>query len=124
MNRKTKIKFTDFECNLFRNMLLAEKLPTDDVDEACAKIPYDKERFVKVEIWQKENFVFFKVTNTTHKNPFNDKHELISTKSSENGLHGFGVKNISRTVSSYGGTLKSDYKDGNFISIAMVPNNE
>ena len=93
----------------------------DNALVACAKIPVDKECFVKVVIWQKENFVFFKVTNTTHKNPFNDKHELISTK---NGLHGFGVKNISRTVSSYGGTLKSDYKDGKFISIAMIPNNE
>ena len=40
MSRKTKIKFTDFECNLlikgmneFRNMLLAKDLPTADVDE-------------------------------------------------------------------------------------------
>ncbi len=40
MRRKTKIKFADFECNLlingmneFRNMLLAEDLSTEDVDE-------------------------------------------------------------------------------------------
>ena len=45
MSRKTKIKFTDFECNLlingmneFRNMLLAEDLPTEDVDELLLKI--------------------------------------------------------------------------------------
>ena len=45
MSRKTKIKFTDFECNLlingmneFRNMLLAEGLPTEDVDELLLKI--------------------------------------------------------------------------------------
>ncbi|MBQ8783462.1 MAG: hypothetical protein IJZ57_06805 [Clostridia bacterium] len=45
MARKTKIKFTDFECNLlingmneFRNMLLAEDLPTEDVDELLLKI--------------------------------------------------------------------------------------
>ena len=45
MKRKTKIQFTDFECNLiingmneFRNMLLAEDLPTDDVDELLLKI--------------------------------------------------------------------------------------
>ena len=45
MERKTKIKFTDFECNLlingmneFRNMLLAENLPTEDVDELLLKI--------------------------------------------------------------------------------------
>ena len=45
MERKTKIKFTDFECNLlinsmneFRNMLLAEDLPTEDVDELLLKL--------------------------------------------------------------------------------------
>ena len=45
MERKTKIKFTDFECNLlingmnaFRNMLLAEDLPTEDVDELLLQI--------------------------------------------------------------------------------------
>ena len=45
MIRKVKIKFTDFECNLlingmneFRNMLLAEDLHTEDVDELLLKI--------------------------------------------------------------------------------------
>ena len=45
MRRKVKVKLTDFECNLlingmneFRNMLLAEKLPIDDVDELLLKI--------------------------------------------------------------------------------------
>lgn len=40
-----KIRFMDFECNLlingmneFRNMLLAENLPTEDVDELLLKI--------------------------------------------------------------------------------------
>ena len=44
MSRKTKIKFTDFECNLlingmneFRNMLLAEELSTEDADELLLK---------------------------------------------------------------------------------------
>lgn len=45
MERKTKIKFTDFECNLlindmneFRNMLLDEDLPTEDINELLLKI--------------------------------------------------------------------------------------
>ena len=53
MGRKTKIKFTDFECNLiingmneFRNMLLAEDLPTEDVDELLLKI-IDKSAHLK-----------------------------------------------------------------------------
>lgn len=51
MERRTKIKFTDFECDLlingmneFRNMFLAEELPTDDVDELLLKI-IDKCKF-------------------------------------------------------------------------------
>ena len=45
MRRKIKVKFTDFECNLlingmneFRNLLLAENLATEDVDELLIKI--------------------------------------------------------------------------------------
>ena len=45
MERKTKIKFSDFEYNLlingmneFRNMLLAKYLPTEDVAELLLKI--------------------------------------------------------------------------------------
>ena len=51
MGRKTKIKFTDFECNIlingmneYRNMLLEEGLPTEDVDEFLLKIIDKSER--------------------------------------------------------------------------------
>lgn len=51
MSRKVKIKFTDFECNLlvngmneFRNLLLAEGLPTEDVNELLLKIIDKSER--------------------------------------------------------------------------------
>ena len=50
-NRKTKLKLTDFECNLlingmneFRNMLLAEGITTEDVDELLIKIISKSER--------------------------------------------------------------------------------
>ena len=43
--KKIKLKLDDFECNLlingmneFRNILLAENLPTEDVDELLLKI--------------------------------------------------------------------------------------
>lgn len=43
--KEVKIKFTDFDCNLlingmnkFRNMLLSEGIPTEDVDELLLKI--------------------------------------------------------------------------------------
>ena len=44
-HKKTKLKRTDFECNLlinglneFRNMLLSDGIPTEDVDELLLKI--------------------------------------------------------------------------------------
>ena len=50
-NKKTKLKLTDFECNLlingmneFRNMLLAEGITTEDVDELLSKIISKSER--------------------------------------------------------------------------------
>ena len=50
-NKKTKLKLTDFECNLlingmneFRNMLLAEGTATEDVDELLIKIISKSER--------------------------------------------------------------------------------
>ena len=45
MKKKIKLKLDDFECNLLingmnelRNILLAENLPTEDVDELLLKI--------------------------------------------------------------------------------------
>ena len=50
-NKKTKLKLTDFECNLlingmneFRNMLLSDGIPTEDVDELLLKIINQSER--------------------------------------------------------------------------------
>ena len=50
-NKKTKLNLTDFECNLlingmneFRNMLLSDGIPTEDVDELLLKIINKSER--------------------------------------------------------------------------------
>lgn len=96
----------------------------DNAIEACTRIPAGEEKSVRVEIWQKEAFVFFKVTNTCFENPFNSKNELVSTKDDPSGLHGYGIKNITKTAESYGGTVKSHYADGLFVSVAMLPNNK
>lgn len=96
----------------------------DNALEAASKLPDGEEKNIIVEIWQKESFVFFKVTNTCRTNPFNSKNELVSTKNDPSGLHGYGIKNITKTAESYGGAIKSDYADGMFVSVAMLPNNK
>ena len=49
--RKTKQKLTDFECNIlwggmneFRNILLSDGIPTEDIDELLLKIINQSER--------------------------------------------------------------------------------
>lgn len=95
----------------------------DNAIEACEKIQYDKPKEIKVEIWQRESFLFFKVTNTTAENPFNEEGQLISRKK-DSEIHGFGIKNIRETASKYNGELVNRYKDGKFISVTSVVNTE
>lgn len=116
LNSQLYISFADI-CAILANQI-------DNAIEACVKIPNDKERFVKVEIWNKESFVFFKVTNTVFQNPFDNSHNLKTTKDNSDYMHGFGIKNIQETASKYGGTLKNDYSNNCFISLVMVSNNE
>ena len=116
LNTKLNISFVDI-CAILANQI-------DNALEACAKISKDKERFVKVEIWQKESFVFFKVINTVAENPFDKSHKLKTTKDNKDSLHGFGIRNIQETAEKYNGTLKNDYIDGCFVSLVMVSNHD
>lgn len=50
-SKKTKLKLTDFECNLlingineFRNMLLSDGIPTEEVDGLLLKIITQSEK--------------------------------------------------------------------------------
>lgn len=50
-SKKTKLILTDFECNLlingmnkFRNMLLSDGIPTENIDELLLKIINQSER--------------------------------------------------------------------------------
>ena len=116
LNTKLTISFVDI-CAILANQI-------DNALEACMKIPKDAGRNIKVEIWQKESFVFFRVINTALKNPFIDSKELRTTKESKDSMHGFGIKNIKETAAKYDGTLKNDYIDGCFISLVMISNHE
>ena len=98
--------------------VLANQL--DNAIEACARVAEDKRRII-VDIRTRQAFLFFKVVNAAEKDPFNEKHELISTKT-DKSMHGLGIKNIQDAVSRYDGKLEHFYKDGVFTSIAMFQN--
>ena len=80
--------------------ILANQL--DNALEAAIKITDTEDRFVDVQIWQKEAFVFFRVDNSAAFDPFNEKHELPSSKEASSGLHGLGLRNIHNSVEKYG----------------------
>lgn len=115
LNTKMNISSVDI-CAILANQI-------DNALEACMKIEEDKPRHIKVEIWQKESFVFFKVTNTVKENPFKNSHELQTTKADKK-IHGFGIKSIQDTAEKYNGYLKNCYMDECFVSLVMTSNNE
>ena len=116
LNTKLNISFIDI-CAILANQI-------DNALEACSKMAEDTKRSVKVEIWQKESFVFFKVINTVDKNPFDSLNNLKTTKDNSDYMHGFGIRNIKETAAKYDGSLKNDYIDNHFISLVMVSNHE
>lgn len=92
----------------------------DNAIEACQRILQEEKREVQLLIGQKYHFLFFKVINTTACDPFDARHNLITTKLDKTMRHGLGLKNIRDTVEKYGGTLENSYEDGRFTSVAML----
>ncbi|RAZ94637.1 hypothetical protein DK853_34125 [Klebsiella oxytoca] len=45
---------------------------------------------------------------------------LTSTKTDTSTQHGLGLKNISDIADKYSGFLRSEYKDGHFISVVSL----
>lgn len=111
LDDKLTISPTDI-CAILANQI-------DNAIEACLKIENEESRFVKVEIYQKQSFVFFKVTNSANENLFEKSKELKTTKA-DAMLHGLGIKSITEAATKHNGTLKNDFADGNFISTVMV----
>lgn len=79
-------------------------------------------RSIDVEIFQKNSLIFFKVTNTVPENPFKYSETLSTTKENKSLTHGFGIKIIRDTVERHNGSLKMEFKDNRFVSVAMISN--
>ncbi len=92
----------------------------DNAFDACRNMPDADFREVKVIIKQVENFAFFRVENTAACNPFENNQSLISTKTDMSVQHGLGLKNIHDIADKYSGFLRSEYKDGFFVSVVSL----
>ena len=92
----------------------------DNAIEACEALPAVESRFMTLDIWKREAFVFFKVVNSTNRDKQDKNRIFVSTKSSRDGMHGLGLKNIKETTEKYGGSLEMTCENGYFTSIAML----
>ena len=88
----------------------------DNALEASQKIAKEQERYVKVVIEQKGNFLSFHVENRTDRIRLIPQEAFPSTKTDPALVHGLGIQNITETVEKHLGTLENSYHDHVFIS--------
>lgn len=98
--------------------VLANQL--ENAFEACMQIANPAKRIVHVEIKQAQSFVILRVENTVLSNPFASNPELHSTKPNLSVPHGYGLLNIRSIAQKYEGTLRTEFVNGQFISVVSL----
>lgn len=97
-------------CSFFGNVL-------DNAIEACQKTEISCNRFIKIRISPKNNFIIIAVSNSSPYLNINTK-----TVKDDSLLHGHGLKNIRKCISKYNGTVQLKNQDNIFYLFALIPN--
>ena len=109
------LPFTDREIiSLFGNLL-------DNALEACEKIN-DKERWIKIKIKKKNLLLYIEIANALEEMPKQIQKEFVSNKK-DNGLHGYGIKNIQDIVKKYDGLFQYKVYEDHLIFMISIYNN-
>ena len=109
------LPFTDREIiSLFGNLL-------DNALEACEKIN-DKERWIKIKIKKKNLLLYIEIANALEQMPKQIQKEFVSNKK-DNGLHGYGIKNIQDLVKKYDGLFQYKVYEDHLIFMISIYNN-
>ena len=109
------LPFTDREIiSLFGNLL-------DNALEACEKIN-DKERWIKIKIKKKNLLLYIEIANALEEMPKQIQKEFVSNKK-DNGLHGYGMKNIQDIVKKYDGIFQYKVYEDQLIFMISIYNN-
>lgn len=106
-------------CTVFANAL-------DNAIEACELVKDPEERFIRLEFRKTRHQRLISLSNSTAKEI--DCEMLLSgvanvTTKKERSLHGYGVRNIRRTIEKYGGMMELSCEDGVF-TMSMILNLE
>lgn len=100
--------------SLFGNLL-------DNALEACEKIN-DKERWIKIKIKKKNLLLYIEIANALEEMPKQIQKEFVSNKK-DNGLHGYGMKNIQDIVKKYDGIFAYKVYEDHLIFMISIYNN-
>lgn len=108
----TTLPFTDREIiSLFGNLL-------DNAIEACEKIN-DKKRWIKIKIKKKNLLLYIEIANALEEMPKQIQKEFVSNKK-DNGLHGYGMKNIQDIVKKYDGIFQYKVYEDQLIFMISI----
>lgn len=104
-------------CTVFANAL-------DNAIEACEQVEDEAKRFIKLDIKKTKHQRLISLSNSTSQDV--DCEKLIAgishfTTKKEKSLHGYGVRNIRRTIEKYGGMMELSCENGTF-TMSMILN--
>lgn len=91
----------------------------DNALEACAAIP--GEGRISLHMKQEEDFYYIRVVNVAEE-PVKEGEQYVSGKRDrDNGVgHGLGLRSAERLAHQYGGSLVTDYRDGEFTAVVRL----
>lgn len=101
-------------CSLFGNLM-------ENAVEAAEKVPEKDNRLININIRPVAGQVFFCVENSYAEEPVMRGGLPLSTKKSEAGYHGYGIKSVKMIAEKYGGNFTLGAKDGIFRVSILFP---
>ena len=101
-------------CSLFGNLM-------ENAVEAAEQVPEKDNRLININIRPVAGQVFFCVENSYAEEPVMRGGLPLSTKKSEAGYHGYGVKSVKMIAEKYGGNFTLGAKDGIFRVSILFP---
>lgn len=112
-------------CNLSEMRLQAVDLCVilgnllDNAIEACARIP--EEGCIRLRLRQEEDFYYLRVVNTAGEPVKKGQGYISGKRNRDNGVgHGLGLRSAERLAHQYGGSLITDYSDGEFTVVVRL----
>lgn len=90
----------------------------DNAVEACMKISLPQDRYIRVGIFTSDNALVINIVNAVQRGSL--KKEL-STDKPDQIRHGYGLGNVERIASKYGGSFVVEGRDSDFESTVVLP---